>query len=57
MASDMDAYTKQRCAIECLHAEKMAPIEIHCHLLNVYGDQTVDVSENSEAVGGTFQQW
>ena len=30
--------------IEFLHTEKVAPIDIHRHLLNVYGDETVDVS-------------
>ncbi|XP_040556984.1 serine/threonine-protein kinase VRK1 isoform X1 [Gallus gallus] len=44
MASDMEARMKQRCIIEFLHAEKIAPIDIHRRLLNVYGDQTVDVS-------------
>ena len=40
----MEARMKQRCIIEFLHAEKIAPIDIHRRLLNVYGDQTVDVS-------------
>ena len=31
----------------------MAPIDIHQHLLNVCGDQTVYV----RTVGGVFQQW
>ena len=35
---------KQRYVIEFLHAEKMAPNDIHQRLLNIYGDQTVDVS-------------
>ena len=35
---------KQRCVTEFLHAEKIAPNDIHRHLLNVYGDQTVDVN-------------
>jgi len=30
--------------IEFLHVEKMAPVDIHQHLLNVSGEQTVDVS-------------
>ena len=29
MISDMEVYIKQRCVIEFLHAEKMAPIDIH----------------------------
>ena len=44
MASDMEVRMKQRCVIEYLHAEKIAPNDIHRRLLNVYGDQTVDVS-------------
>jgi hypothetical protein len=44
MASDMEVRMKQRCVIEFLHAEKIAPNDIHRCLLNVYGDQTVDVS-------------
>ena len=54
MASDMEVRMKQRCVIEFLHAEKIAANDIHRRLPNVYGDQTVDVSE---AVGGAFQQW
>ena len=44
MASDVEVHVKQRCATEFLHMEKMAPTDIHQHLLNIYGDQTVDVS-------------
>ena len=44
MAFDMKVRTKQRCVIEFLHAEKIAPIDIHRRLLKVYGNQTVDVS-------------
>ena len=44
MASDMEVRTKQRRAIDFLHAEKIAPSDIHRRLSNVYGDQTVDVS-------------
>jgi len=40
---------KQRCVIEFLHAQKIAPNDIHRRLLNVYGDQTVDV--------GTVRRW
>ena len=40
---------KQRCVTEFLHVEKTAPNDIHRHLLNVYEDQTVDVS--------TVRQW
>jgi len=49
MASDMEVCRRQRCVTEFLHAEKMAPIDIQWHLLNVDGDQTVDVS--------TVRQW
>ena len=44
MASDMEVRMKQRCVIEFLHVAKIAPNDIHQRLLNVYGDQTVDVS-------------
>ena len=49
MASDMEVCMEQRCGIEFLHVEEMAPVAIHRCLLNVYGDQTVDVS--------TLRQW
>jgi len=44
LASDMEVRMKQRCVTEFLHAQKIAPNDIHRRLLNVYGDQTVDVS-------------
>jgi len=44
MAYDMEVRMKQRCVIEFLCEEKIAPNDIHRRLLNVYGDQTVDVS-------------
>ena len=44
MASDMEVRMEQRCDTEFLHAEKMAPTDIHQCLQRVYGDQTVDVS-------------
>ena len=53
--SDMEAHMKQRCGTELLHAEKMAPFDIHQCLLNINGDQTANVS--SELVGDAFQQW
>ena len=40
MASDMEARMKQRCVSEFLQAEKIAPANVHQHLLNVYGNQT-----------------
>jgi len=48
-ASDTELHKKQMCVTEVLHAEKMALTDTHQHLLNVYGDQTVDVS--------TVRQW
>jgi len=44
MVSDMEVRMKQRRVIEFLRAGKNAPNDIHRHLLNVYGDQTVVVS-------------
>ena len=50
LASDMEACVEQRCVIEFLHSEKkMAAIDIHWHLLNIYGGETVGVS--------TMRQW
>ena len=49
MVSDTGVWMKQRCVAEFLHVEIMAPTDIHQHLLNIYGDQTVDVS--------TVRQW
>jgi hypothetical protein len=43
IASDEEVHTKQRCAVEILHGEGIAPVDIHRRLLNVYGDQTVGV--------------
>jgi len=40
---------KQMCEIEFLHVEKIASTDIHQHLLNIDGDQTVGVS--------TVRQW
>ena len=44
MASDMKVCMKQSCVPEFLHVEKMANTGIHWCLLNIYGDQVVDVS-------------
>jgi len=44
MAPDMEVCVKKRRVIEFFHEEKMAPIDIHRCLLNVYGGQTVYVS-------------
>ena len=43
MVSAIEVRMKERCGIEFLHVEKMAPTAIHQHLLNVYSDKTVDV--------------
>jgi len=45
MTSDMEVHMKQRCVTEFLHVEKMAPTDVHLHLLNAGGDQTVDVRQ------------
>jgi len=37
MVSDMEVCMKQRCVIEFLHAEKIAPTDIDQSLLNVSG--------------------
>ena len=44
MVSDMEVHRKQRCIIKFTHAGQILPIDNHQHLLNAYGDQTVDVS-------------
>ena len=44
IVSDMEVCIKQKFIIEFLHAEKMVHTDIHRWLLNVYGDQTVDVN-------------
>ena len=43
MVSDMEVHMKHRCGTKFLYVEKMAPIDIHGWLLNIYGDPTVDV--------------
>ena len=50
MVSDTEVCMKQRGVIEIFHAEKMATIDIHWFLLNVYGDWTLDVSTVSQWV-------
>jgi len=47
--SHLETCIKQRCATEFLCAENIPPTDIYQHLLNIYGDQTVDVS--------TVRQW
>jgi len=41
---DMEVCMKQTYDTEFLHMEKMGPINIHQCLLNVYGNQRVDLS-------------
>ena len=62
MASDMEVRMKQRCGIAFLCEEKIPHIDIHQHLLNVYGDQTVEVSTvkhfpTNNAVIAAVKQW
>jgi hypothetical protein len=45
MASDTEIRARQRCVTEFLYAERIAPVDIHRHLLNIYQEQTVDVIE------------
>ena len=40
----MEACMKHKHVTEFLHAEQMAPSDIHQHLWSVYGDQTANVS-------------
>ena len=42
--SVMEMHMKQRCVAEFLYVEKMAPTDVHHHLLDVSGNQSVDVS-------------
>jgi len=44
MVSVIEVHMKQKCVTKHLHAENFAPNDIHRRLLNVYRDQTVDVS-------------
>ena len=44
IVADMEVCMEQMCGIKFLHMEKMVPTDIHWCLLNVGGDQTVDVS-------------
>jgi hypothetical protein len=36
---------KQHAVIEFVTAAKIPPINIHCHMLAVYGDKCVDISK------------
>ena len=44
MVSHMEVCMEQRCVTEFPHVEKMAPTDIHRHLLHVRRDQPVDVN-------------
>jgi len=44
IVSDKEMHMKQRYVTEFIPVEKMAPTDIHWCLLNIYGDQTVNVS-------------
>ena len=44
MVSDLEACAKQKCVTEFLHVQKMAPTDTNQHMLNVFEDQTMDVS-------------
>ena len=49
MVGDMEVWMKQKRVTEFLHVEKMAPTDIHQLLMNILGDQSVNVS--------TVRQW
>ena len=49
MASEVKVHMKQKTGIEFLHVKKMAPVDTDPLSLNIYGDQTVDIS--------TVKQW
>ena len=55
MVSDMEVCMKQRRVTVFFHAGKMTPTDIHWCLLNMYGDQRVDVS--SVRWWGVWQWW
>ena len=44
-----EVWMKQRCITEFIHMDKMAPTDIHEHLLNIDGDKSMD--------GSTARQW
>jgi hypothetical protein len=44
MEGDIDVCLKQQCVIKFLNGEHIAPIELHQHLKNFYGEQRVDIS-------------
>ena len=50
LVSDMVESVKHMCGNEFLHTENMSAINIQWCLLNIYGEQTVDVSTVSQWV-------
>ena len=44
MVFDVEMCIKQRCVTKLFYAKKMAPIDSHQYLLNICGNQTVDMS-------------
>ena len=50
MVLDMEVYVKQMCITELIPVEKIPPTDIHRCLLDVYKDQTVDVSSMKQWV-------
>ncbi len=48
MVYDMEVHMKESCVTELLHVEKMAPIDSHLCLLNIYGGQREDVISVSQ---------
>jgi len=44
IAFDMEVDLKKRCVVKFLHVEEMAPTDTYQCLLNIFGEQTVDVS-------------
>jgi hypothetical protein len=53
----MEVRVKQRRVTEFLHAEKIAPNDNHRRLLNVCGDQTVDVKRVRLVKSFMLQKW
>jgi len=45
MVTDLEMHMKLMCGTEFLHVENITPIDIHGHLLNVYGDKTMEESK------------
>ena len=44
LVPDVAVHVKQRFVFEFIHVDKIASIHVHQLLLNIYGDQPVDVS-------------